>query len=61
MFHTFVSIWITNADTLRADLHTFLRTNICRSKKMFVTKVLEKSDTHYYAPLPFAVVDIHIK
>jgi len=29
MFCTFVSNCITIADTLRADLHTFLRTNIC--------------------------------
>jgi hypothetical protein len=31
------------------------------SIKKIVTKVLEESDTHYYALLPFAVVDIHIK
>jgi len=33
MFYTFVSNWITISDALRADLHTFLRTNICRSEK----------------------------
>jgi len=47
--------WHPTCRSTYAFTHEYLS-----ERKIFVTEVLERSAAHYYTPLLFAVVDIHI-